>query len=66
MFGTYRYVYMIHIHARVCFENPGDTLASVTLNRNMYENVLRELLLEGAEHCVELWEGAGASWKVTK
>jgi len=43
-----------------------NTLASVTLNRNLFENVLRELLLEAAEHTVELYEGTGASWKVVR
>jgi hypothetical protein len=41
-------------------------LASVTLNRNLCITVLRELLVEGADHSVELWEGTGASWKVAR
>ena len=43
-----------------------DTLAMVTLNRNLYETVLRELLLEGAEHSVELWEEERGGWKRTR
>lgn len=41
-------------------------LASVTLNRNLFESVLRDLLLEGADHTVELWDGSGSSWKVVR
>lgn len=41
-------------------------LAGVTLNRNLFETVLRELLLEGAEHTVEMYEGAGSSWKLSR
>lgn len=38
-------------------------VAGVTLNRSLYETVLRELLLERAEHTVELYEGSGAAWR---
>ncbi|KAL0034692.1 hypothetical protein WJX77_003027 [Trebouxia sp. C0004] len=38
-------------------------LPGVTLNRSLYETVLRELLLERAEHTVELYEGSGAAWR---
>lgn len=41
-------------------------LASVTLNRSLFEGVLRSLLLEGGQHSVELWEGAGANWSLSK
>lgn len=41
-------------------------LASVTLNRSLFEGVLRSLLLEGGQHQVELWEGAGANWSLAK
>ena len=37
--------------------------AGVTLNRSLYETVLRELLLERAEHTVELYEGSGSAWR---
>ena len=37
--------------------------AGVTLNHSLYEAVLRELLLERAEHTVELYEGSGAAWR---
>jgi hypothetical protein len=41
-------------------------LPSVTLNKTLFETVLRSLLLEGGQHSVELWEGAGASWQLTR
>lgn len=37
--------------------------AGVTLNRSLYETILRELLLERAEHTIELYEGSGAAWR---
>lgn len=37
--------------------------AGVTLNRSLYETVLRELLLDRAEHTVELYEGSGSAWR---
>eukprot|EP00798_Chlamydomonas_sp_ICE-L_P022048 gene22048-29112_t len=46
--------------------NPKDQLPGVTLNRNLLESVLRELLLEGAGHTVELYEGSGSSWRVVR
>jgi len=41
-------------------------LPSVTLNRALYETVLKDLLLDGGQHSVELWEGYGAHWKVVR
>lgn len=40
--------------------------AGVTLNRSLYERVLRDLLVERAEHTVELHEGSGASWSLAR
>ncbi len=42
------------------------SLASVSLNRHLLENMLRVLLVAEADHEVELWEGSGAAWKMTK
>lgn len=39
---------------------------SVALNRNLFETVIREVLLEGSEHRVEIYEGSGTSWRLTK
>ena len=38
----------------------------MALNRSLYERVLRDLLVERAEHTVELYEGAGAAWSLAK
>ncbi|KAK9842053.1 hypothetical protein WJX81_006373 [Elliptochloris bilobata] len=38
-------------------------LAGVTLSRNLFEGVLRELLVERAEHTVQLFEGSGTQWR---
>ena len=35
----------------------------VTLSRGLFENVLRELLVERAEHTVQLFEGSGVQWR---
>ena len=47
-------------------DGDGPHFAGITLNRNLYETVLRDLLCEGTEHTVQLWEGHGASWKLTR
>lgn len=36
--------------------------AVVTLSKALYERVLRDLLVDRAEHAVELYEGSGSSW----
>lgn len=42
------------------------TLPGVTFNRNLLEGMLRELLLQRGDRCVELYEGTGASWRVAR
>lgn len=37
--------------------------AGVTLSRGLFESVLRELLVERAEHIVQLFEGSGTQWR---
>ena len=44
----------------------GNTLSSVTVNRSLYEQVLRAALVEQADRTVELYEGHGATWTRTK
>lgn len=51
-------------HACVVSCPPG--LPSVTLSRSLYETVLKDLLLEGGQHSVELWDGYSNVWKVVK
>lgn len=40
--------------------------AGITFSANLLPGLLRELLVERAEHSVELFEGSGGSWKRTK
>eukprot|EP00850_Spirogloea_muscicola_P021534 SM000253S09023 [mRNA] locus=s253:74481:80442:+ [translate_table: standard] len=46
--------------------SPGKSLASVSISRTMFETILRDLLLEKTDHVIELYEGSGANWRVTK
>ena len=41
-------------------DNP---LPSVTLNRSLFETVLRDLLVDNADHTIEIYEGSGSSWR---
>lgn len=41
-------------------------LPYVNLNRSLYETVLRELLVEGANCEVEVYEGTGATWRMAR
>lgn len=43
-----------------------DGLPSVSLNRNLFESILRDLLIEQSEYTVEVFEASGSSWKKTK
>jgi len=42
------------------------TLASVTLNRSLFEQLLRVALVQQANRVVELYEGHGNSWTLAK
>lgn len=41
-------------------------LETITLNRSLFEQLLRDALVGKANRVVELYEGHGASWQVTK
>jgi hypothetical protein len=41
-------------------------LASIGLNRSMFEQLLRHVLIENANRMVELYEGHGVSWRVAR
>lgn len=41
-------------------------LESVALNRNLYEQLLRDVLIDNANRVVELYEGHGSNWQVSK
>jgi len=41
-----------------------DSLPGVTINRSMFETILRDLLLERTDCIVELYEGTGSKWQL--
>ena len=45
---------------------PTESLSSLAINRSSFESVLRDLLLQRTDHTVELYEGSGSTWRLTK
>ncbi|KAL8488024.1 hypothetical protein ACS0TY_024341 [Phlomoides rotata] len=43
-----------------------DAIPSVSVSKNMFEKVARDLLLERTDHTLELYEGNGANWRLVK
>ncbi|XP_021292490.1 DNA mismatch repair protein MSH2 [Herrania umbratica] len=43
-----------------------DGLSSVTVSKNMFETIARDLLLERTDHTLELYEGSGSNWRLVK
>ncbi|KAL5544714.1 hypothetical protein UlMin_008498 [Ulmus minor] len=43
-----------------------DGLSSVSVSKNMFETIVRDLLLERTDHAVELYEGSGSNWRLVK
>ncbi|XP_054814711.1 DNA mismatch repair protein MSH2-like [Prosopis cineraria] len=43
-----------------------DALSSVSVSRNMFETIARDLLLERTDHTLELYEGSGSNWRLIK
>ncbi|KAL6861802.1 hypothetical protein ACP4OV_017502 [Aristida adscensionis] len=41
-------------------------ISSVSVNKAMFETIARSILLERADHTLELYEGSGSSWRLTK
>ncbi|PPE01575.1 hypothetical protein GOBAR_DD01406 [Gossypium barbadense] len=41
-------------------------LSSVSVNKNMFETITRDLLLERTDHTLELYEGSGSNWRLMK
>ncbi|KAK8954987.1 DNA mismatch repair protein MSH2 [Platanthera zijinensis] len=46
--------------------NATDGIPSVSVNRNMFENIARDVLLHRTDHTVEVYEGSGSNWRLTK
>lgn len=43
-----------------------DALSSVSVSKNMFETIARDLLLERTDHTLELYEGSGSNWRRVK
>ncbi|KAI9094771.1 hypothetical protein K1719_026577 [Acacia pycnantha] len=43
-----------------------DAISSVSVSRNMFETIARDLLLERTDHTLELYEGSGSKWRLIK
>ncbi|XP_010265279.1 PREDICTED: DNA mismatch repair protein MSH2 [Nelumbo nucifera] len=43
-----------------------DGISSVSVSKNMFETIARDLLLERTDHTLELYEGSGSNWRLTK
>ncbi|KAI7732484.1 hypothetical protein M8C21_024203 [Ambrosia artemisiifolia] len=43
-----------------------DALSSVSVSKNMFETIVRDLLLERTDHSLELYEGSGSNWRLIK
>ncbi|GAA0142122.1 DNA metabolism protein [Lithospermum erythrorhizon] len=41
-------------------------ISSVSVSKNMFETIARDLLLERTDHTIELYEGSGSNWKLVK
>ncbi|KAK3032925.1 hypothetical protein RJ639_036506 [Escallonia herrerae] len=43
-----------------------DAISSVSVSKNMFETIARDLLLERTDHTLELYEGSGSNWRLVK
>lgn len=43
-----------------------DGISSVSVSRSMFESIARDLLLERTDHTLEVYEGNGANWRLTR
>ncbi|CAH1428222.1 unnamed protein product [Lactuca virosa] len=46
--------------------NGSNAVSSVSVSKNMFETIVRDLLLERTDHSLELYEGSGSNWRLTK
>ncbi|XP_019248205.1 PREDICTED: DNA mismatch repair protein MSH2 isoform X2 [Nicotiana attenuata] len=46
--------------------NGADALSSVSVSRNMFETIARDILLERMDRTLELYEGSGSNWRLVK
>ncbi|XP_077228945.1 MUTS homolog 2 [Tasmannia lanceolata] len=43
-----------------------DGISSVSISKNMFETIARDLLLDRTDHILELYEGSGSNWRLSK
>ncbi|KAJ8772226.1 hypothetical protein K2173_027403 [Erythroxylum novogranatense] len=43
-----------------------DGLSSVSISKNMFETIARDVLLERTDHTLEFYEGSGSNWRLVK
>lgn len=43
-----------------------DALSGVSVSKNMFETIARDILLERTDHTLELYEGSGSNWRLVK
>lgn len=43
-----------------------NAISSVSVSKNMFETIARDLLLERTDHTIELYEGSGSNWRLSK
>lgn len=46
--------------------NGSASVSSVSVNRSMFETIVRDLLLERTDHTLELYEGSGSNWRLSR
>ncbi|XP_014510551.1 DNA mismatch repair protein MSH2 [Vigna radiata var. radiata] len=46
--------------------NGSNALSSISVSRNMFETIARDLLLDRTDHSLELYEGSGSNWRLVK
>ncbi|KAK7347430.1 hypothetical protein VNO80_21960 [Phaseolus coccineus] len=46
--------------------NGSNSLSSVSVSKNMFETIARDLLLDRTDHSLELYEGSGSNWRLVK
>lgn len=43
-----------------------NAISSVSVSKNMFETIARDLLLERIDHTIEVYEGSGSNWRLVK
>ncbi|KAL6497203.1 MutS-like protein [Orobanche gracilis] len=63
------FIAKIYYHTTTAVRQLGsgaDAISSVSVSKNMFETVARDILLERTDHTLELYEGSGANWRLVR